>query len=296
MLGGIYKHSRLHFRLLYITRRSFSVVSACLSSRPPFNAAPNFKLSEPPNPQWKLGQGMLENSPLTKQWKADEEQGWKTWDTKSTSGRDVYRLLTSAVTPRPIAFISSLSADGIPNLAPMSYFNLVSHSPPLLSVSLTLSPRKPKDTRENIKATREFTVNIISEPFVEAANVCSIEAPSDVDEWKVSGLTPEPSVSVGPARVRESAVNLECELFDSIDISPNATEPPSTTLILGLIKYIHVRNAVLVEDKETVDAAKLRPVARLGGDSYARLGEGFDLSRPSWRALKDTVEKFTKGN
>ena len=77
----------------------------------------------------------------------------------------------------------------------------VSHTPPLLSVSLSLSPRKPKDTRENILATKEFTVNIINEPFVEAANVCSVEAPPEIDEWIVSGLTPEPSVGflIGPA-------------------------------------------------------------------------------------------------
>lgn len=146
----------------------------------------------------------------------------------------VYKLLTSAVIPRPIAFVSTISEDGVRNLAPMRcvpwsqrmmimmvtslaqtvisiwyvepallisiraqscnpHFQ-VSHNPPLLSVSLSLSKRRPKDTRENIKATKEFTVSIISEPFVEAANVCSVEAPAHVDEWVVSGLTPEPSV------------------------------------------------------------------------------------------------------
>jgi flavin reductase (DIM6/NTAB) family NADH-FMN oxidoreductase RutF len=88
----------------------------------------------------------------------------------------------------------------------------VSHNPPLLSVSFSLSPRRPKDTRENILATKEFTVSIISEPFVEAANATSIEAPSDVDEWLVSGLTMEKSVGVKPAYVKESAVSMECEV------------------------------------------------------------------------------------
>ncbi|EKM54126.1 uncharacterized protein PHACADRAFT_96449, partial [Phanerochaete carnosa HHB-10118-sp] len=130
-----------------------------------------------------------------------------------------YKLLTSAVIPRPIAFVSTVSSDDIPNLAPMSYFSLVSpcitrvpltailtgllniqiaHNPPLLSVSFSLSPGKPKDSRENILSTKEFTVSIISEPLVEAANACSVNAPPDVDEWVVSGLTPESSVSGCP--------------------------------------------------------------------------------------------------
>ncbi|KIP08478.1 hypothetical protein PHLGIDRAFT_69237, partial [Phlebiopsis gigantea 11061_1 CR5-6] len=106
-----------------------------------------------------------------------------------------YKILTSTVIPRPIAFVSTISSDGIPNLAPMSYFSLVAHNPPLLSVSFSLSKGKPKDSRENILATKEFTVSIISEPFVEAANATSVDAPPEVDEWLLAGLTPEPSVS-----------------------------------------------------------------------------------------------------
>ncbi|KAK7675972.1 hypothetical protein QCA50_021085 [Cerrena zonata] len=266
--------------------------SASYASRPSFNPTPSFKLTEPPTPGWNLGDGLPTDSTLGKRWKQDETQGWKTWDTNTTTGRDLYRLLTSAVVPRPIAFVSTLSADHVPNLAPMSYFNVVSHNPPLLSISLSLSPRKPKDTRENIHATKEFTVNIISEPFVEAANICSIEAPSEVDEWVVSGLTPEPSVSVKPARVKESAVNLECELYKSIDFVSESDGPPTTTLVIGLIKHIHIRNAVLTEDQKTVDPSKLRPVARLEGNSFVRLGEAFDVPRHSWKALKDSVEKI----
>ncbi|KAI0081303.1 hypothetical protein K474DRAFT_1656808 [Panus rudis PR-1116 ss-1] len=249
-------------------------------------------VSGPAGREWKLGDGLAYTSPLHEEWKAQEEEGWKTWCGKTTPSREMYRLLTSSIIPRPIAFVSSLSADGVPNLAPMSYFNVVSHNPPLLSVSLSLSPRRPKDTRENIKATKQFTVNIISEPFIEAANSCSIEAPDYINEWKVSGLTPEPSILVKPARVKESAVNFECELYESLDFSSSPGESPSTSLILGLIKQIHVRNAVLDDTKQTVDAAKLRPVARLGGNAYTTLGNIFELDRPSWRALKDIAEKL----
>jgi len=165
----------------------------------------------------------------------------------------------------------------------------VAHDPPLISVSFSLSDRRPKDTRENIKATRQFVVNIISEPFVEAANSCSIEAPADIDEWVVSGLTQEPSTLVKPPRVRESAVSLECELYHFLDV-PSQTHPGTltTTLVVGQIKHAHIRNAVL-SPEGVVDPARLRAVSRLGGIIYARVGEGFEIPRPSWREVEEEV-------
>ncbi|KAJ3557402.1 hypothetical protein NM688_g1487 [Phlebia brevispora] len=255
------------------------------TSLPDFNPLPSFRLTRPPNPKWDLGRG-LDDGPDSEGWREDETKGWKSWSTTDLVGRDLYRLLTSAVIPRPIAFVSTISQDGVRNLAPMSYFSLISHDPPLLTMSLTLSKRRPKDTRENIKATKEFTVNIISEPFAEAANVCSVEAPAHVDEWLVSGLTPEASTLVKPPRVKESA------LYNLMDIPSLRTHEITTTLVFGLIKQIHVRNVVLSEDEATVDPAKLRPVARLGGSTFARLGEGFDLERPSWKALKERIQQM----
>lgn len=117
-------------------------------------------------------------------------------------------------------------------------------------------------------------------------------------------------VSVKPARVKESAVNIECEacatkkppveqltytlgqLYRSIDFASESNGPPTTTLLIGLIKHIHIRNAVLTEDQKTVDPSKLRPVARLEGNTFVRLGEAFDVARPSWKALKDSVEEM----
>ncbi|KAH8078050.1 hypothetical protein BXZ70DRAFT_689343 [Cristinia sonorae] len=242
--------------------------------------------------RWELGQGIVEDTVEKRQWKQDEKQGWKSLAVADMPVKDAYPLLTSAIIPRPIAFVSTISSSGIRNLAPMSYFSMISHNPPLVTVSLSLSPRRPKDTRENIKATKEFTVNIISEPFVEAANSCSVEAPDYVDEWVVSGLTPIPSVQVKPPRVKESAVNLECELYDLKDIAPPGTDIPTTTLAIGLIKQIHVRNAVLSSDQKTVDPYRLRPVARLGGNSYSRIDSTFELGRPSWKALKERIDEM----
>ncbi|GJE95879.1 flavin reductase family protein [Phanerochaete sordida] len=269
--------------------------SACSASRrlqsslPKYDPHRTFKLTQPPTPSWDLGEGVSTTSPLAEAWNAQEKEGWKHCRLEDMPRRDVYKMLTSAVIPRPIAFVSSLSPDGQRNLAPMSYFNVIAHNPPLLTVSFSFSPGVQKDSRENILNTKEFTVSIISDTFVEAANVTSVTAPPDVDEWVVSGLTPEPSTTVKPPRVKESAVGLECTLYRHLDITAPDTGELTHTLVLGLIMDVHVRNAVLAADGQSVDPAKLRPVARLGGAAYATLGDGFELGRPSWRKLGERV-------
>ncbi|KAH9034828.1 hypothetical protein EDB85DRAFT_1863484, partial [Lactarius pseudohatsudake] len=256
----------------------------------PFARAHPFRLTEPPNKNWKVGEGLPE-TPLGQDWKADEELGWKTWEMAKTSAADATQLLSSTMIPRPIAFVSTLSAENSPNLAPFRYgIRLVAYNPPIISVSFRLSPRQPKNTRDNILATKEFVVNLISEPFVEAANEASVEAPADISEWDVSGLTQIPSVHVKPARVKESAVSLECELFQSQDIFPDGSTIPSATLVLGRVRYVHVRNSVLQPDGLRANPAKLRPVSRISGLTYARLGEGFNLQRPEWSDVKRVLE------
>jgi len=255
----------------------------------PFAQAHPFRLTEPPNIDWKVGDG-LSKTPLGRDWKTDVELGWKTWDMALTSPADATQILNSTVVPRPIAFVSTLSAEDIPNLAPFSFFQVVAYNPPIISVSFRLLPRQPKNTRDNILATKQFVVNLISEPFVEAANETSVEAPADVSEWDISGLTQEPSLHVKPARVKESAVSLECDLFQSQDIFPDGATVPSATLVLGRVRYVHVRNSVLRPDGLRADPAKLRPVSRISGATYARLGEGFDLRRPEWGDIKQILE------
>ncbi|KAF9566694.1 hypothetical protein CPC08DRAFT_703661 [Agrocybe pediades] len=208
--------------------------------------------------------------------------------------RDSYRLLTSAIVPRPIALVSTISQDGQPNLAPFSYFSMVSHNPPMVSLSFSLSTRRPKDTRNNILATKEFTVSIISEAFAEAANSTSVESPADTDEWIISGLTKEKSTSVRPPFVHESAIGMECELYSFQDICAPGSSEPTTTVVLGLIKQVHVSESVLDEDGLTVDPAKLRAIARLGGVTYARVLEGFDLPRMFWKAIRDQYPQLPR--
>ncbi|KAI0268681.1 hypothetical protein BC834DRAFT_821058 [Gloeopeniophorella convolvens] len=286
-----------------IPRRSLSLVLARASSsssgskpdvakRPPFEDKHPFKLIRAPNTTWAIGDG-LSATPLGEEWNAEGEQGWKSWEMSQTPTSDIYKMLSSAIIPRPIAFVSTLSAENSPNLAPFRYG--VAYDPPVVSISFTLSPGRPKDTRDNILATREFVVNLISEPYVEAANATSVEAPSDVSEWEVSGLSQEPSLHVKPARVKESAVSLECELFNFQDIFPDGATTPSTTLVLSRVKCAHVRHSVLQSDGLRIDPSKLRVVSRLGGLTYARVGEGFNLKRPAWNDVKQALEDRRSG-
>ncbi|KAJ6587003.1 hypothetical protein DFH09DRAFT_1142247 [Mycena vulgaris] len=264
-------------RLALGPRRSYSL------PRSQFNPEATFQFTEPPSSSWKPGDGE------TAQW-LDHAIPRKSFDFTQLASRDSYKLLTSAIVPRPIALVSSLSADGVPNLAPFSYFSMVGHIPPLVSISFSLSQKRSKHTRENISATKEFTVNIVSEAFVEAANSTAAEAPASVDEWILSGLTPTPSTLVKPACVMQSAVSLECELYFLKDLSPPNSELVTTTLVLGLIKQAHIHESVLAEDGASVDPRKLRPIARLGGTTYSRVLEGFDVERTSWKTVKDAYD------
>ncbi|KAI0628447.1 hypothetical protein C8Q77DRAFT_1067984 [Trametes polyzona] len=252
------------------------------------------KYTESPNPGFVYGRKVAE-TPEGEAWVDGERAGWKTVDGATEDPARMYALMISGIVPRPIAFVASVSEDGVENLAPFSWFNQVTHNPPLISVSCSARPEGGlKDTASNIKATRGFTVNIISEPFVENANVTSLDAPAEVSEWPLTGLTKEPSTHVKAARVKESAFSMECELFQSVDIIHPTNGKHTATLILGLVKCIHVRQDVLNE-RGVVDYAKLRPVARLGDITYARVGDGFRLPRPSWKIEGEKIGEFLKG-
>ncbi|HKO04273.1 MAG TPA: flavin reductase family protein [Candidatus Acidoferrales bacterium] len=190
---------------------------------------------------------------------------------------NVYKLLIGAIVPRPIAFVSSLSADGIPNLAPFSFFTAISANPPVVCFSpmIRSSDLAHKDTLNNIEATREFVVNIVSEEFAEKMNICSGEYPPEVDEFQVSGLTPVPSDLVKPARVKESHVNMECRLVQVVRVSEKLL---GGSIVLGEVVRFHVDDAI-VEDFR-IEPEKLRAIGRMGGSTYARTTDRFELRRP----------------
>jgi flavin reductase (DIM6/NTAB) family NADH-FMN oxidoreductase RutF len=187
-----------------------------------------------------------------------------------------YQLLTSTVIPRPIGFISSLSPEGVANLAPFSFFNAVCGEPPM--IMFCASNRDPlKDTLRNVQNLREFVVNIVSEEIAEAMNLTAGDYAPDISEFGVCGLTPVPSDLVRPPRVLESPVNMECKVRDIIEVS---SKPMGGSIVIGEVIRFHVRDSIIDKDM-FIDPDKLKPVARLGGPSYSRIRDRFDMIRPA---------------
>lgn len=195
-------------------------------------------------------------------------------DPGSAPPRDVYKLLIGAVAPRPIAFVSTISPEGVHNLAPFSFFNGICAEPPMVAFSTVF--REPrKDTYRNVQATGEFVVNIVSEEIAEKMNLASGEYPHGVDEFAISGLTAVPSDLVRPPRVKESHVNMECRLARIVDVSER---PLGGSLIIGEVVRFHVDDAIV--DNFRIDPDKLRAVGRMGGNEYARTRDRFEMIRP----------------
>ena len=196
----------------------------------------------------------------------DLELGIGDWDT-----RQMYFLLTGLVVPRPIAWVSTIAADGTRNLAPHSYFNLVAHNPP----HVVFGESRRKDTLANIEATGEFVVNLATEHVLEQMNASAIDAPAAVDEFDLVGVTPAPSQVVAVPRVAEAVGHLECRLTDHLRLGEGH-------LVVGEVVHVHVDSSVWRDGRIAPDL--LRPVLRLAGSQYATLGELFKLPRPSWQA------------
>jgi flavin reductase (DIM6/NTAB) family NADH-FMN oxidoreductase RutF len=192
--------------------------------------------------------------------------------------RDAYRLLLSAIVPRPIAWVSTLAEDGTRNLAPFSFFNAVSGRPPV--VMFSVSPRSArlgggeKDTLRNVRATREAVIHLVPQSLTEAMNRTSGEWPPDVDEFVEAGLTPLPSIDVRPPRIAAAPIALETKLHQLVPV-----EDSGNVMVLCRVVRYHVR-ADLLRASGLVDASLLAPITRLGGREYAHLGEVFSLERP----------------
>jgi flavin reductase (DIM6/NTAB) family NADH-FMN oxidoreductase RutF len=190
--------------------------------------------------------------------------------------QNVYKLMVGVIVPRPIAFVSTISSNGIRNLAPFSFFTAVSANPPVICFSpMVRGPGGTKDTLYNIRDTGEFVVNIVSEDFKEKMNTCSGDYPPDIDEFAISGLTPIASDLVKPARVAESRINIECRLIQVVEVS---TKPLGGSLVLGEVLRFHVADELFSDYK--IDPDILRPIGRMGGPTYTRTTDRFNLERP----------------
>ena len=197
--------------------------------------------------------------------------------------RNVYKLMVGVIVPRPIAFVSTVSADGIRNLAPFSFFTGISANPPVICFCPMVrgADGSRKDTLRNIEAVREFVVNVVSEEFATQMNICSAEFPPEVDEFAMSGLTPVPSDLVKPPRVKESHINMECRLVQVVDVS---AKPLGGSLVLGEVLRFHIDDALFDDFK--IDPDRLHPIGRMGGPTYTRTTDRFNMARPTTVEVK----------
>jgi len=198
-------------------------------------------------------------------------------DVAQTSPLDVYRMLISVVTPRPIAWVTSVDRAGRVNLAPFSFFNAFGADPPIV----VFAPNRKrdgskKDTLANVEAIGEFVVNVACADFARQVNLSSKELPPGESEVELTGLSVLPSTKVKPPRLAESPVNLECVLRQVVSIGDRQF---SANLVIGEVVLMHVADQVL-DERGRVDPRKLRTIARLGGDFYCHTSDLFEMKRP----------------
>jgi flavin reductase (DIM6/NTAB) family NADH-FMN oxidoreductase RutF len=192
------------------------------------------------------------------------------WET-----RQFYLLMTALVIPRPVGWISTVSAAGVRNLAPYSYFNLMGSDPFYVAFGST----GVKDTLTNVRETRQFVANIATMHLLEKMNFTSGDFPREEDEFGWAGLTPAPSAKVRPPRVAEGKAHLECELVQVVT-------DDRTNIVLGRIVHAHVDPSVWKDGR--VDPRLLDPICRLSGSGYATLGELHSVPRPEWKNVQGT--------
>jgi len=188
------------------------------------------------------------------------------------------RVLTGVIVPRPIAFVSTVSNNGVVNLAPFSFFNAVSSSPPTVVIGISRNAGwKEKDTLANIEATGEFVVNIVVDDIAESMNATAAEFPADVDEFEIAGLTQAKSTLIKPPRVAETPVALECRLNQVVQIGSGSSE---SGLVIGDIALVHIRDDII--NGHRIDQQKLRPTGRLAGSMYCHTLDVFEMVRPAY--------------
>jgi flavin reductase (DIM6/NTAB) family NADH-FMN oxidoreductase RutF len=193
------------------------------------------------------------------------------FDPAALSSREAYRLMISCIIPRPIAFVTTLSRDGVTNLAPFSFFNGVSSDPPVVSIAVaTKRDGSKKDTWRNIEDTGEYVVNVVVPELMDAVIIGARELPHNVSELDLAGLSTLPSTKVKPPRLAASPINLECNLLKIVEVE-------ETGLILGRVVMFHAKDDIV--DGGRVDPRRLTFVGRLGDDLYCRVNDLFERKR-----------------
>jgi flavin reductase (DIM6/NTAB) family NADH-FMN oxidoreductase RutF len=191
---------------------------------------------------------------------------------------DLYHWMISTITPRPIAWVSSVNAAGLTNLAPFSFFQGVTANPPTLLFSVANNRYgEKKDTLRNIEQVPEFVVNVVSYDLRKQMDRSSASLPYGESEWPIAGVTPIPSEKVRPPRVAESAASFECKVDQIVRVGDG---PLAGNVVFGRILLLHVEERVLDSAGE-IDPAKLDTIGRMGGSCYTRTTDRFVLERPA---------------
>ena len=188
-----------------------------------------------------------------------------------------YKLLSSTVAPRPIAWVSTMGAEKQLNAAPFSFFNCFGEDPPTLGFSINdRTPGDRKDTGRNVRLQKEFVVNLVSERMADAMNITATDFAPESSEFTVAGLTPAPSLRIQTPRIAESQVSFECVLDQIVDLGPHRS------LVLGRVVMMHIADeAVLDKDRYYVDTQGLKLVGRMQGHWYMRTSDPFEMVKPS---------------
>jgi len=198
------------------------------------------------------------------------------FDSLKTDGSVLYKLLTGTIIPRPIGWISTIDENGINNLAPFSFFNAVGEDPPHLMFSTVRSGNKNKDTLNNVLQNKQFVVNLVTEETVEQMNMTSQSVDSEVDEFELAKLTPIDSIFIKPKRVKESYVHFECEMVHHYFLEDHKNG--GACIVIGKILTMHINDDILMEGNR-INLDKYKPVARLAGSNYSKIGEIFSIKR-----------------
>ncbi|HLZ69124.1 MAG TPA: flavin reductase family protein [Dehalococcoidia bacterium] len=198
----------------------------------------------------------------------------RAFDPEAMAPNDAYQLINAVVVPRPIGWVSTLSDQGVANIAPHSYFNVLSADPP----TVFFSSSGVKDSLRNARFTGDFVVNVVSEELAEAMNLTSADFPPGESEFAAAGLTAVASDLVRAPRLLEAPASLECRVTQIIEVGRGPNH-----VVIGEVLRFHVAESVLVNGR--VDASRFRPVGRLSGSGYVYSREFVQMPRPTYAGL-----------
>ncbi|MEO6014476.1 MAG: flavin reductase family protein [Devosia sp.] len=199
-------------------------------------------------------------------------QGHVHFDFAELTERQRYKLLIGTVIPRPIAFITTLSEDGRQNAGPFSFFNVLTHDPAIVAIGIeNYADLRMKDTSRNIRDTGEFTVHIVDDALVQQMEICAIKFGPDVDELKEAGLATVPGLNVRSPRILAAPAALECRRYMTLEVGK------AREIILGEVLGVFVRDDAIDPENLHIDQLKMDAIGRLGGHSYTKTREQFDI-------------------